>query len=61
MEDMRELEFPALATEDAGESTSKQAPTADQLAAVDGIIDAMDMSAIPEYVVWLIILTYWFI
>lgn len=46
MEDMRELEFPALFPEPKdGEPGPKDAPTEEQLGAVDNLIDAMDMSA----------------
>lgn len=48
IEDMRELEFPSLAVEPS--SSSKSAPSQQQLDAVDSLIDAMDMSAQPELV-----------
>lgn len=47
LEDMRELEFPSLST---NPEDSKAAPSKDQLDAVDSLIDAMDMSAQPEWV-----------
>ncbi|KAF6020788.1 XRCC5 [Bugula neritina] len=46
IEDMRELEFPSLAVEPS--TSSKSAPSQQQLDAVDSLIDAMDMSAQPE-------------
>ncbi|XP_067935362.1 X-ray repair cross-complementing protein 5-like isoform X2 [Watersipora subatra] len=46
-EDMRELEFPSLYTEENADAAEK-GPTKEQLKAVDELIDAMDMSAIPD-------------